>query len=72
MTPSGWIQDLSCLKGQACQKGLFSYTAVRLHKSKKERIKQVMDIRTIVKMSLDPKHIIENAARNEAILKNYF
>jgi hypothetical protein len=70
MIPSGWIQDLNCLKGQACQKGLFSYTTVTLHKSRIERVKQIMDIMTAVKVSSERKHIIENAARKEAILRN--
>jgi len=43
-----------------------------LHKSRIEKVKQVMDIMTTVKVSREPKHISENAARKEAILRNLF
>lgn len=72
MTPLGWVQDVNNLKGQACQKGLFSNTTVMLHKSRTEKVKQVIDIMTTVKVSRELKHISENAARKEAILRNVF
>jgi hypothetical protein len=70
MTPAGRIQDLNSLKGHTCQKGLSSYATVMLHKSRIERERQVKDIMIIVKMSPEPKHIIENAVRKDAMLRN--
>jgi hypothetical protein len=72
MTPLGRVQDVHNLKGQTFQKGLSSNTIVMLHKSRIQKVKQVMDIMKTVKVSPEPKHIIENAVRKEAILRNLF